>query len=140
MFGKSNMSVALGFIIFCFLGITIYNCETIDELRLLVNELRHALTIRGVSLDTRPGELLNQLLLIVNSSGLSPDSTRFLMDFIRLHAANLPTVEEINNIIEILKKIENHASEKNVGDIGDYLSKYFDKDGNNGGGSSQTKT
>ena len=81
---------------------------------------------------------LTDLLNIINQSGLHPDSVRFLVDFLHTHLQNLPTEEEINRLIEILREVERKLASSESGvsrSIGDYINKYTDRGPGPSGGS-----
>ena len=96
----------------------------IDALQQAINEITNRPRNPG---DHDQTALLLQLLREINNSGLSVDSIRFLVDFLNIHLGNLPTVEKIQRLIEIIKEIE--AKGKFVGGpsdnpTADWLNKF----------------
>ena len=103
------------------LVLSLSNAASIDSLQAdLENVMRTPRTPTGVGIDQTI--LLSELLQLILDSNLQPDSSRFIVDFIHLHLGDLPTVNQINDMIEILKKIEQQTANSGSS-IPDFLSK-----------------
>ena len=66
----------------------------------------------------------SDLVRMVSDSGLHPDAIKFIMDFINLHLANLPTQEEIQNLINVMKKLESKLAMDDY-NIANYITKHM---------------
>jgi len=120
---------------------TLGNTHHIDLLRDAIENIEARMNGRNGLHNNLDAILLTDLLNIINQSGLHPDSVRFLVDFVHTHLQNLPTEDEINRLIEVLREVERKLASSESGasrSIGDYINKYTDRGPGPSGGSAGT--
>ena len=135
----NNLNIGLIILLAFLTGVTLTNLSQIDSLQASVNELEATIAAinanhqnpRGGLAGVNQTLLLGELLNTVNTSGLNPDGMRFITDFIHLHLGNLPTNDEIVELIRILKDIAKKSSGSSS-TFPDFITKYLSN--NNGGG------
>jgi len=122
---KNNVMLNLTFLTIVALIISLVNANEIDTLTESINNVQLAIRQRqGTGL--RNVTLISDLITAINNSGLHPDSIRFLVNFIHANLNSLPTLDELGNLIKVLKELETNMAKSDSGFSGmaDYLSKF----------------
>ena len=110
--------------------ISLNNAAQLDALAAALNDVQANINNRanqavGNNNNVQVVDLLN-LLRQINQSGLGAESVRFLFDFLHLNLHNLPTQNELQQLIDVLRNMERPDPDGSGGPgrLGDYLSKY----------------
>lgn len=123
---NNNFIIGISIITLATLIISLSNSNQVDILGDALINLEAELARRDLLPSDDNVMQLSDLVLLVIHSELHPDSMRFIMDFIQIHIANLPTVDEIQNLIDVLKQLESQLAkgDSSFNNMGDFLSKY----------------
>ena len=110
--------------------ISLNNAAQLDALAAALNDVQANINNRanqavGNNNNVQVVDLLN-LLRQINQSGLGAESVRFLFDFLHFNLHNLPTQNELQQLIDVLRNMERPDPDGSGGPgrLGDYLSKY----------------
>jgi hypothetical protein len=139
---KPNSNLIVYVVAAVIIGVALSNSSDIASLRELTEQLRQTVQaqITHPPRNALQTAQLTRILTELCASDLSPDSFRFIMAHLELQLNNVPTLQEIRDLIDILSQIENKFGNKlgsgNPGDMADYLSKNFPHGpgGGDGGG------
>ena len=103
----NNFLFSLSLIGIAALIMALQNSHQLDTLTETVNQIQQNLANRRVGLaGMNNATQLADLLRIVNLSGLNRDYLKFLVDFLHLNMYSLPTEEELQQLIDVIREIQ----------------------------------
>ena len=138
---SNNLIFSLSVLGLVALFLALRNADQLDTLTETIDQIQQNIAHRGIRglAGVNNTIILADLLKLVNTSGLQGEYLKFVIDFLHLHMYNLPSESELQQLIEVVKEIQDKNLGSSLsGSSGDFLSKFSKGPGSSGVGGGAT--